>query len=127
MFRTRVALAFVSVLLLCSVFGCGRKPAPTSTAVPTAIPFPTGPFTNGDSSWEIRPDGTFTTSGSFGSETGTWSAAGEQVVITCQCCGNVKGTYRWAFNGGTLTLQAVDDQCFNRLNVLTSGIWSLNP
>ena len=125
MYKRWAALVFFIILL--SFTGCASKPSPTLVPSATPLPFPTGLFTNTDWSWEFKSDGTFTSSGPQGSETGTYVASGDQVAITCQCCGNVQGTYKWAFSGGTLTFHAIEDQCFNRLNVVTSGIWSLNP
>ncbi len=138
--RKRVELSLVIVLIAWILAGCAPKPTPvpptetpTAPVLPTepspavALAFPTGQFTNTDWSLDFKADNTYTVSGSRVSETGTYTVNGDQVVITCQCCGSVKGTYNWDFDGQTLTFQAVEDACFNRMNVVSSGIWSLNP
>ncbi len=128
MFRKWVEIAFVGLVVVSIVAACARKPAvPTETPTAATLPFPTGQFTNNDWSWDFKADGTFTFSGPQMSETGTYTPNGDQVVITCQCGGNVKGTYGWLFDGQTLTFHAIDDPIFNRLNVISSGVWSLNP
>ena len=124
----RVDILFSAFLVLMAITACARKatPAPTETPTP-GLAFPTGHFTNSDWTWDFKADGTFISSGVPGAETGTYIVTGDQVEITCQCCGNVKGTYRWSFDGQTLTFHAIDDACFDRLNVVSSGVWTLSP
>ena len=91
--RKWVEFSLVIILVAWMVAGCVRKPAaPTETPTATALAFPTGHFTNTDWSWDFKADGTFVSSGPQGNETGTYALNGDQVIITCQCCGNVKGT-----------------------------------
>ncbi len=136
MSRKWVELSLGIILFVFSVAGCARKPAPAPTPTPVpptptftvvVLPFPTGKLTNMDYVLDFKSDGTYTASGPQGTETGTYVASGDQVVLTCQCCGNVKGTYSWIFDGSTLTFHAIDDACLNRLNVVSSGVWSQNP
>ncbi len=140
MARKRVELSLVIVLIAWILAGCAARPTPapptetpTAPLPPTGLPtaaalaFPTGQFTNTDWALDFKADNTYTVSGPQVSETGTYTVNGDQVVITCQCCGNVKGTYNWAFDGQTLTFRTIEDACFNRMNVVSSGIWSLGP
>ena len=117
---TKTALAlFLTVLI---ILGC--SPGKSS---PTTVAFPTGTFINGDWSWEFKADGTFLTSGPIGSETGTYTVSGNQVIITCQCCGEVEGTYTWAFDDNALSFAVMDDTCANRNDVVDGSSWLKQP
>ena len=122
--REWVKSAWLLFLILLIIAGC--SPTKPSSS-PTPASFPTGAFVNGDWSWEFKADGTFVSSGPPGSESGTYSASGDQVVITCQCCGDVEGTYTWAFDGMALKFAAIDDNCVNRKNVVDASTWSKKP
>lgn len=113
-----------TLLVLVLFTGCS---ADKTSSSPTTTPFPTGSFINGDWSWEFKADGSFVSSGPLGSESGTYSASADQVVITCQCCGDVEGTYTWAFDGMALKFTAMDDQCANRKDVVEASTWSKKP
>ena len=119
-----MAMNYVFVLLVVVMIITGCSPSASS---PTPVPFPTGTFENGDWSWEFKADGTFLTSGPIGSETGTYQVTGNQVTITCQCCGNVKGTYAWSFDASELSFIAIDDTCSNRKGIVDGSIWSKKP
>jgi hypothetical protein len=122
--RGRKELAWLLFLALLTIVGC--SPTKPSSS-PTTASFPTGAFVNGDWSWEFKADGTFVSSGQLGSESGTYSVNGDQVVITCQCCGNVEGTYTWFFDGAALKFTAIDDKCANRKDVVDASTWSKKP
>jgi hypothetical protein len=116
--------AWVLVFLLLIIVGC--SPSRSSTS-PTPDAFPTGAFTNGDWTWEFKADGTFISSGPLGSETGTYSVNGNQIIITCQCCKEVKGTYQWSFDGTALKFIAINDECVNRKDVVDASTWLKKP
>jgi hypothetical protein len=121
--------AWMELALILLMVGCVPKVAqtqvaPTATAAAT---FPAGKFMNGNFSWEFNAGGIFTSSGPQGSETGTYTVIGNQVVITCQCCGDVKGTYTWTYTGNALIFKAIEDECTNRLGVVGTGQWVKNP
>ena len=111
-------------LVLLIIAGC--SPGKPSSS-PTPASFPTGAFVNGDWSWEFKADGTFVSSGPSGSENGTYLVSGDRVVITCQCCGEVEGTYKWAFSDMGLKFTSNDDKCANRKNVIDASTWSKKP
>jgi hypothetical protein len=114
-----LALAILSVGV-----GCSSR---TDPPAPSSQSFPTGKFTNQDWSLDFKGDGTYIASGPPGSETGTYTVSANQVVITCQCCGDVAGTYTWNYAGGTLSFKAIDDNCSNRLAVVGAGLWLQTP
>jgi hypothetical protein len=89
--------------------------------------FPTGTFSNGDWQWEFKEDGTSFTSGPIGSETGTYTISGDQITITCQCCGDIAGTYSWTFDGAILGFKAIQDDCENRRGVVDKSQWTKTP
>ena len=111
----------LSMLLLLNS-ACG--PAPTAASTMT---FPTGRYVNAGFSWEFKGDGSFISSGPPGSETGTYVVTANQVVITCQCCGEVAGTYTWTYDGKALSFKAIADKCSNRLKVVAAGPWLITP
>jgi hypothetical protein len=122
--RGWIRCAWVLILVSVIIAGCSpTKPAPT----PTTVSFPTGAFVNGDWSWEFKADGSFVSGGPLGSESGTYSVSGDQVVITCQCCGDVEGTYTWSFDGMALKFTAIDDKCTNRKDVVDTSTWLKKP
>jgi hypothetical protein len=64
---------------------------------------------------------------------GRYSLTPDQIVVThekgpytdtCTNIGAETGTYKWAFDGGPLTLTTVEDECFNRKLVFTAHPWS---
>ena len=112
----------VTFLVLALFTGCSSKKV---VSLPTLASFPTGSFANGDWSWEFKGDGAFVSSGPQGSETGTYSVTGDQVIITCQCCGAVEGIYTWSYDGTKLKFSAVDDKCSDRKNVVDASAWLL--
>ena len=116
---------FIILTMVFLLAGCTTRPA-----IPTPIPtrqvdtlFPGGFFTNGDWSLDFKADGTYRAAGPPGSETGTYKVNGNQVTVTCQCCGEVQGSYTWSYDGGTLHFTAIEDKCQNRQGVLGSGEW----
>ena len=111
-------LALLSVAVGCSHAG---------TQAPATATFPTGMFTNGGWTWEFKAGGSFISSGPPGSETGTYIVSGNQVVITCQCCGDIPGTYAWSYSSDALVFKAIEDKCSNRLGVVAAGSWLKNP
>jgi hypothetical protein len=117
------------LVVLLALVGCGRKasqPPPTPTET-LGGNFPTGKFVNGSFSWEFKVGGSFISSGPPGSETGTYFVNGNQVAITCQCCGDITGTYTWSYENKVLVFKAVEDQCSNRLGVVGTGQWLQEP
>ena len=127
--RQPIRSTWVLFIVMLIITGCNStKPLPPPTAVSTTTAaFPVGNFGNGDWSWVFKADGSFISSGPSGRESGTWSVSGDQVVITCQCCGEVKGTYTWAFDGVALKFAAIDDKCTNRRDVVDASTWSKKP
>ncbi len=122
--KRQMALARILLLGVLAMAGCASPKAPPPTSAPS---FPAGAFVNGDWAWEFKADGSFNSSGPLGSETGTYTVNGSQVIITCQCCGDAKGTYAWAFDGNTLQFTAIDDSCSNRKGVVNASTWSKKP
>ncbi len=119
---------------------------PTITAVPTTTPIPPtitpgGPFPTG-SYKAVAPvdvtdlvfleDGTFTRL--LRSEnyliTGTYEVTGDKIVLnedrSMPCFGS-PGTYTWSFDGKTLTLKVVEDNCFFPRPRNLSRIWTKQP
>lgn len=119
-----MTLKYALVLFLVVVLITGCSPG---TSSPAQVSFPTGTFENGEWSWEFKVDGTFLSSGPIGSEAGTYQVAGNQVTIACQCCGNVEGTYLWAFEGSELSFTVVEDTCANRKDVVDGNAWTMKP
>ncbi len=115
------------LLAILVIAGCSSStPQPQSTAtLAVESSFPTGIFKNGDWTWEFKDDGSTSSTGPMGSENGTYSVDGNQLVITCECCGNVAGVYSWAYDGEELTFTPVEDQCNSRMEVVISGPWSI--
>jgi len=119
----KIHLLCVLPLILFFITSCSstKPPAPAPGA------FPTGAFANFAWSWEFKTDGSFVSSGPPGSETGTYAVNGDRVVITCQCCGPVDGTYSWAYDGKALKFTAQEDACTNRKQVLDGSTWMKKP
>jgi hypothetical protein len=112
---------------------CGARA--TATTLPaTVIPtlalnhIPPGAFVSGEWTLEFKTNGTFSLSGPQSTDSGKYTSTGDRVVITTKNCGNVKGTYLWRFDGvSPMILKAVDDQCSDRLELITSTAWAIEP
>ena len=129
-----------------------ENPVPTPTPTqPTAIPSvtptvtptvtPSGPFPTGIYKADyplmvtdliFREDGTFTRL--IPSEdvtiTGTYEVTGDQIVLNedpRNPCFGVPGTYIWSFDGTTLTLRDVKDECQLRRYNLRLRTWTRQP
>jgi hypothetical protein len=119
---------------------------PTTTAVPTTTPIPPtitpgGPFPTGSykaanpvdvTDLVFLEDGTFTRL--LASEnyliTGTYEVTGDKIVLNedrpMPCFGS-PGTYTWSFDGKTLTLKVVEDNCEFPRRVNLSRNWTKQP
>jgi hypothetical protein len=117
-----VCLSPVFILATAVLSAAAVRPAAAKKAA-----FPTGKFGNAGWKLDFKADGTYRASGPPGRETGTYAVTGSRVVITCQCCGPVPGSYSWQVDGRVLTFQAIEDACTNRLDVLACGPWLKTP
>jgi hypothetical protein len=81
--------------------------------------------------WEFKADGSYVSQGPNASEKGAYTVTGDQIVIKGDHspCGNVKGTYTWAYDGKALSFEALDDRCTDRRNVVVviPGQWLKKP
>ena len=114
--------------------------APASTPIPPTItprgPFPTGSYKAVNpvdvTDLVLLEDGTFTRL--LASEnsliTGTYEVTGDKIVLNedpGMPCTGYPGTYTWSFDGKTLTLKVVEDNCdFPRSHNLSRS-WSKQP
>ena len=120
-------LAGIAVVLLLIAVGYGPSatqlpptPAPTAT---TAATFPIGIFAKANWTWEFKADGSYVSHSPGAGERGTYTATGNQIIVQGDYCGNMKGTYTWAYDGKALSFKALDDRCTGRRNVVVPGQW----
>jgi quercetin dioxygenase-like cupin family protein len=120
-------LAGIAVLLLLIAVESGHSatqlPATQAPTATTAASFPIGIFAKGNYTWDFKADGSYVSQSSEGGEKGTYTATGNQIIIQGDYCGDVKGTYTWAYDGKALSFNALDDRCTDRLNVIVPGQW----
>jgi hypothetical protein len=136
-------LAWIALAIVLIVLGCGpsaTQSLPTPTPVPptlppattatTALAFPTGVFAKASLTWEFKSDGTYVkeghTAATAGKYSGTYTVAGDQVVVQDDAGCKDQGTYAWTYDGEVLTLTEVDDKCRDRAN-MTWGKWRKQP
>lgn len=121
--------AITALILLLAACGSGNLSQGTSTTpTPISSYFPTGAYVGRNWVMEFTASGAFSLKGPSGNESGSYKAKADQVIITTRNCGKIQGTYLWNYDGKRfLVLKALDDQCLDRLEWITSASWALRP
>jgi hypothetical protein len=130
-FTNSFFLAFLLITVNAAVSGCGSNASATPTPQLAA-----GTYANPSSRYgmevKLLEDGTYTASSpnALIPIQGTYVATEDQIVFTETKdghCIDIPGTYKWAFDGETLTFTVVEDQCSLRRIALQSGPWITQP
>ncbi len=104
----------------------------SATILAGCIPasFPTGTFHRTGDQAPLRlvfsPVGTLSLMDGTGTEVdlATYQASEDQIAVESETtCPNTAGIYTWAFDGQTLKLTAVSDDCTERKDKLTTFDW----
>ncbi len=92
--------------------------------------FPSGAFhRNGDQAplrLELSPAGTLSVVDGTGTEvdSASYQVSEDQIAIESDStCPNTAGVYTWAFDGATLKLTLVSDECLQRKDEFTTSDW----
>jgi hypothetical protein len=120
-----IALTAFAVLLA----SCGPSAAKPTTTPAALGDFPVGNFSNSTLAWtwDFKADGSYSSGGPQAAEHGTFTVAGDQISIKGDYCGNIIGTYTWAYDGTALTFQGIHDECTDRAGVVVTGKWVKKP
>jgi inosine-uridine nucleoside N-ribohydrolase len=118
-----------AIVLLIVLSGCRPSiptPAPTEAVIGD---FPIGSFANSyvPWTWQFRSDGTYSVGVPSPVENGTFTVSADQIALKGDYCGEITGTYNWAYDGQALTFTVLDDACHERQYITGSGKWVPTP
>ena len=126
-----------SLITFLIISGCGSGQSSGPSVTPYAGPFPVGDYkpvtSTGITSLHFFDDDTFKMLLPGLGELvipGTYVVTSDNIVLNEPAggpCGGFPGTYTWSFDGETLTLEAVEDDCPNPRAEILTRTWTKQP